>query len=75
MVRFGSIKLIALCIILKLHIVLCRQAEGAKEGERQKNFVVIMTVMDMNLFSSIVQICDDCMPGTAVVKYRRIDVS
>lgn len=75
MVRFESIKLIALCIILKLHIVLRRQAEGTGEGERQKNFVVIMIIMDMNLSSSVVQICDDCMPGTDVVKYRRIGVN
>jgi len=48
---------------------------GNELGERRKNFVVFMIVMDMNLSSSVVQICDDCVPVTDVVKYRRIDVN
>jgi hypothetical protein len=62
-------------ICLEITYILCRQAEGTKGGERQNNLVVIMIIMDMNLSSSVVQICDDCMPGTEVVKYRRMDVS
>jgi hypothetical protein len=74
-VRFESIKLVVLCFILKLHIVVYGQAEETEGGERQKNFVVIMIIMDTILSSSVVQICDDCRPGTEVVKYRRTDVS
>jgi len=62
-------------LYLEITYFLCRQAEGTKGGEEQNNLVVIMIVMDMNLSGSVVQICDDCMPGTEVVKYRRMDVS
>jgi hypothetical protein len=48
----------------------CFSMSSGRQNERkwQKSFVMIMIIMDMNVSRPVVQLFDDCMPSTVVVK-------